>query len=227
MDLELAGARPGPIVEVDQREARTYVLETPSGLARDSWVLLRRGGEWIDRRYVNFLQSTSQSDSVEFWVEPAIEISSLISSGEGPGTEFKQQIPDDKIKMMKTVAAFSNGTGGTILLGVAKDGTVVGVPPEISSPDGIDSLTNMIRSWIQPLPDFEIKSVQTDEGLTDVVAIIVRKGALPPYGAGLSQNSFIYYLRRGATTFAATQDQVRALALSTVPQDVSALSILR
>jgi hypothetical protein len=226
MDLELAGAKPGPIVEVDEKSSSTYVLETPSGLALDSWVLLRRNGEWIDRKYVNFAHSTSQSDDVEFWVEPATEVGSLIASGEGPTTEFKQEIPDEKIKLMKTIAAFSNGVGGTILLGVANDGAVVGVAPEISSPDGIDSLTNMIRSWIQPLPDFEVRVVSTDQDSTSVVAIIVRKGSLPPYGAGLSQNSFIYYVRRGATTFAAAQDQVRALAQST-SQDASILSILR
>lgn len=45
--------------------------------------------------------------------------------GEGDHVEFKQGIPETKIK--EAVAAFSNSDGGVVFLGVADDGALVGV----------------------------------------------------------------------------------------------------
>lgn len=61
----------------------------------------------------------------------------LIAGGETEGVEFKSTLrtnlhtgqPDDKMHLaaLKTVAAFLNAGGGTLLIGVADDGSVVGV----------------------------------------------------------------------------------------------------
>jgi predicted HTH transcriptional regulator len=48
----------------------------------------------------------------------ATQIQATIAQGEGPTIEFKEDTPDNKEQMLKTMAAFANGEGGIILLGV-------------------------------------------------------------------------------------------------------------
>ena len=50
----------------------------------------------------------------------------LISRGEGQSLEFKAAIPTPR-HLARTIAAFANSGGGTILLGVREDGSVPGV----------------------------------------------------------------------------------------------------
>jgi hypothetical protein len=59
----------------------------------------------------------SQSDRR---LDPATAVETLIASGEGPHSEFKSTVPEnpaDIRNVIKTVAAFANGDGGTILFG--------------------------------------------------------------------------------------------------------------
>jgi predicted HTH transcriptional regulator len=49
--------------------------------------------------------------------------------GEGENLEFKQTI-NDEFKIAKTICAFANTNGGTILIGVKDNKTIVGVDPE-------------------------------------------------------------------------------------------------
>ena len=61
----------------------------------------------------------------------------LITGGETEGVEFKSTLrmnlhtgqPDEKMQMaaLKTIAAFLNAGGGTLLIGVADDGSVTGL----------------------------------------------------------------------------------------------------
>jgi hypothetical protein len=67
-------------------------------------------------------------------------VSALVAAGEGPGIEFKSTLrrnlhtnqTDPKIEfaVLKTVAAFLNTDGGTLVIGVADDGTPVGLEPD-------------------------------------------------------------------------------------------------
>jgi predicted HTH transcriptional regulator len=51
--------------------------------------------------------------------------------------------------------------------------------------------------------------VETEEGRA-VLYVEVKEGKLPPYGVDPANPS--YYIRRGATTFPASADDVRSLA---------------
>lgn len=54
-----------------------------------------------------------------------------ILAGESKTVEFKQELPDKSEKYMKSVVAFSNTSGGKIIIGVEdKTRTVVGVPDD-------------------------------------------------------------------------------------------------
>nr|WP_248965919.1 ATP-binding protein [Sphaerisporangium perillae] len=87
--------------------------------------------------------------------DPDTEIRALPAAGEGPYMEYKRQLPDttfdSKRKMLKTITAFANGHGGTIMFGVDPDEvTVVGLKEDYK--DIRDRLDQLIEGNITP-PD--------------------------------------------------------------------------
>ena len=56
-----------------------------------------------------------------------------ITNGESTILEFKRECPEDNKKFLKTVSAFANGNGGTIIFGVDDDSNIVGLDPETIS----------------------------------------------------------------------------------------------
>ena len=89
---------------------------------------------------------------------------------ESEALELKEKYTD---AVIKEIVAFLNGDGGTILVGVKDDGTVVGV-------DKIDEvlrkISDVITSQIEPNPQDEISSeLKFDEGKT-IIAIHIDKG---------------------------------------------------
>jgi Putative DNA-binding domain len=77
-----------------------------------------------------------------------VSLEELITEGESDELEFKSTLRWDlkegvvnkKLEevIMKTVAAFANSQGGTLLLGVADDGEVLGLEPDCHSLKGAD-----------------------------------------------------------------------------------------
>ena len=57
------------------------------------------------------------------------ELSAVFSKGENRTVEFKKSIKEITKDVYETVCSFSNRDGGDIFLGVADDGTVLGVDP--------------------------------------------------------------------------------------------------
>jgi predicted HTH transcriptional regulator len=55
-------------------------------------------------------------------------ISKLREAGEGQKLEFKKEFPPQLHELCKEVASFATSGGGRILLGVADEGTLVGLP---------------------------------------------------------------------------------------------------
>lgn len=84
--------------------------------------------------------------------------------------ELKERYTDT---ISKEIVSFLNGTGGTILIGVKDNGTIVGV-------DRIDEvlrkISDIITGQIEPNPQDEINSeLKFDEGKT-IIAIHINKG---------------------------------------------------
>ena len=128
------------------------------------------------------------------------EVRHLIDQGEGPTVEFKE---DFTTAIAREIVAFANGSGGVILVGVADDGTPVGVddPRRIA-----DRVMGLCRTGIKPAltPQTE---VVTGEGKT-LLLIRVPEGTQKPYTA-----NDICYVRAGATTRRARPDELRRLSL--------------
>ena len=100
-------------------------------------------------------------------------------SGESKNVEYKVSRPEKSIKYMKTVIAFSNGTGGHIIFGI-EDHTreIIGIPEDIIFQE-MDAITNAISDSCEPvvIPDVY---PQTIDGKTVIVAAI-SAGKQRPY----------------------------------------------
>ena len=58
------------------------------------------------------------------------ELDALVEQGEGVRLEFKRTL-SSAYRIARTLAAFANTVGGTLLVGVADDGRILGVPSEL------------------------------------------------------------------------------------------------
>jgi len=102
-------------------------------------------------------------------------IEELILRGESETVEFKKSLGERR-EIMETIVAFANRRGGTILIGVDDDGSVIGVNIGKGT---IESLVNDIRQSIEPsiIPSVEVVEFRGKS----VIIIKVPKGYDAPY----------------------------------------------
>lgn len=220
--LELAADTPGPTQVLSGEPAQTVEFPLSGELASGAWVVLKRGSSWLDRKFINYPHTLSPDPGVEMVVEPLTELQALVSGGEGEAVEFKSIIPEQgtalREKVCNTVASFANGDGGQILFGVENDGAVIGLPSSTDVRKALDMVAQFVKSKVVPLPNYSVKMIEFgDEPVGVVLVLTVDSGNEPPYGVNPANPQ--YYVRRGATTFPASADQVRALARSRPPAD--------
>jgi len=123
----------------------------------------------------------------------------LVSEGEGLTTEFKEKYT---AHIDEDIVAFANGKGGTLLLGVRDNGTVVG-----------ETLTNDLKGRINSLarnckPSVAVSLAQVGE----VVTIEVEEGVEKPYSCGSG-----YYRRLDGTTQKMSHDELRIMFAENEP----------
>lgn len=100
-------------------------------------------------------------------------IENLLMQSESEQLEFKAHLDENAIA--KNVTAMLNGRGGTILIGVNKEKTVVGISPDIDARKLMYSLMKKIR----PTAPIDVQSVEYDA--QKVILISVWEGAQKPY----------------------------------------------
>ncbi|GAB4018082.1 ATP-binding protein [Spirosoma migulaei] len=71
------------------------------------------------------------------------QLDNLISQGEHTRLEFKRQLSAAD-RIARTLAAFANTSGGTILIGVADNGNIVGVSSEFREIEKIEKATDQL-----------------------------------------------------------------------------------
>ncbi|MEZ0538875.1 AlbA family DNA-binding domain-containing protein [Fibrella arboris] len=72
-----------------------------------------------------------------------ISLTDLIAKGEGTTLEFKSTL-STPYRIARTLTAFSNTSGGTLLIGVADDGKLVGVESEYQEMQKIERATDFL-----------------------------------------------------------------------------------
>ena len=122
--------------------------------------------------------------------------------------EFKQEyVPD----IRKEVMGFANAEGGTVYVGIRKDGKVLGV----EDPDGVMlQIVNSLKDALAPdiMPFVRVNSVEI-EG-KQVVEINVTTGTNRPYylrEKGLKPSGV--YVRKGSSTQPMTEEGIREMIL--------------
>ena len=200
-------------------------LPLPDGLPPGAWLYLSRDRQWLDYRAIGEYTATDLARAgvdVEVPDDPESEIDALLSQGEGLQIEFKRQLPgdsaDSKRTVFKTIAAFANGHGGSVVFGVEKDEATVCGLDETDLITARDRLTQMARSTVTPAPDVEVRSYERDR--KTLLVLTVQRGTDPPYGItlpGSKDKPVEFYVRRDATTFPARPDEIKNAVLTAAP----------
>lgn len=113
------------------------------------------------------------------WIEPDVivedtqpEIEHLLLTGESETVEFKEKLDKGSAeKVAKTIAAFANTKGGTIVFGVDDDHNVVGCKIRGMA----DTVTNIIRSYCDPPPVVAIREMTRED--KQLLLVQVSEGA--------------------------------------------------
>ncbi len=122
---------------------------------------------------------------------------------ESETVELKEIVVDD---VKKEIIAFANCQGGTLYIGVRKDGTVTGV----NDPDDVAlQISNMIRDAVKPDLTMFLHYETLEEGGKKIVAIDVQQGTERPYyiaKKGLRPEGV--YIRQGYSSAPATNTAI-------------------
>lgn len=144
--------------------------------------------------YVHVIKQMSRNPSGRL---PTHDISYLLKEGEGFLTEFKETLRYDKRRkevskemermVMKTVVAFLNAKGGTLLIGVSDDGNVVGLEDDYKTlvkknRDGFENhLSTLVKTMIG-LPFTRYVSIKFEKiNNLEVCMVSVEESHRPAY----------------------------------------------
>jgi hypothetical protein len=180
-------------------------LRLPDGLPNESLLVLRNDEEWLDYRYFQSSLPGRERDDSVVWDLPGAELDLLLAGGEGPTVEFKQEVPTDtasRKKVVKTVAAFASGNGGTVLFGVADDAQVIGIEPAARDKLML-AVGDMIRSTVEPEAPYAQRTVEWRGKM--VLLVEIRAGGRW-YAINPAKPEF--YVRRGASTVPARLEEI-------------------
>jgi len=151
-------------------------------------------------------------------VEASFTLADLVTQGETTSIEFKSTLrtnlhtrekdPRMEMAVLKTIAAFINSHGGTLVIGVADDGNPVGL-----NLDGFENedkmylhLINLLNSRIGPQHMMYVQPRFDDYDGTRVLAVECKKGKVPVYVKDGNVEKF--FIRTGASTTELTPSQM-------------------
>lgn len=109
----------------------------------------------------------------------------------------------------KEIVAFANTDGGEIYVGVASDGSIIGVD---YAEQEMERISNMIHDGIHPdlIPFTSIETIWVEEKA--LIHIMVSRGGRPPYhlaDKGLKPSGV--YIRHGVTSVPASEEAIREM----------------
>jgi Putative DNA-binding domain len=222
IDLWLGGsALRDTVVELSGAEYRTtakvekprILIPLPDGLPSDAWIWLKSGREWLDFRPLNEWGGVVSPDvEMELPRDPAAELSQLATRGEGPYLEYKERVPStkhEKRSVFKTVVAFANGAGGTVVFGIEDDTKLI---KGLLGKPSVERrrLTDLVRDLVTPSPRVSLEAGSIDG--RNLLVLHVQPGGGTIHALTIDSNKPEYYVRRDGTTFYAKPEELRAIA---------------
>lgn len=107
-----------------------------------------------------------------------MSILKLLAASEGRTLEFKEKMPS-ALAIAKTICAFSNGAGGSIIIGIRdRDKTLIGID-ELEIHDVEEQVANITYEMLEPIPSFNT-TIHNIEGKL-LLKVEVYPGRLKPY----------------------------------------------
>jgi predicted HTH transcriptional regulator len=154
-------------------------------------------------------------------------VAALLAAGESAWVEFKSTArvnlrsgeKDTKMEqvIVKTVSAFLNGDGGTLLIGVDDEGTPLGLDPDFATlkqPDADrfelwlrDLLTTTLGQSTAAVVAVAIESVPTEHGERQVCRVTCPPSPRPVYLRPSKNAAIEFWLRTGNSTRQLSVDQ--------------------
>jgi predicted HTH transcriptional regulator len=131
--------------------------------------------------------------------------------GEGKNIEFKREVPSNHEKFLKDIIAFSNSTGGQVIVGIEDETCIVYGIGEQSPFKLSDSISNMISDACTPQIEPDI-SIQTVEDKT-ILVIDVVPGKFRPYYLASKGKENSTYIRINGTSRPADARKLHELEL--------------
>lgn len=92
-------------------------------------------------------------------VVPELRVKELLRRGEGVNVEFKLDLQKESVRLLQSVVAFANTSGGTIIVGVNDEGIAIGIQaPQLLT----KTIDNLISDKCDPPPQYYINQVEVD-----------------------------------------------------------------
>jgi len=129
---------------------------------------------------------------------------------ESASIEFKSIVIDD---IKKSIVAFANSGGGTLYIGIADDGDIIGIS---NADEDMISINNMLRDGIKPDVTLFSQSKIEQMDSKNIIRIDVQCGTERPYylaGKGIRPEGV--YVRHGAASVPATYTAIRKMIRET------------
>ena len=188
---------------------------------------------WEQMRYQAFLEARRElmakviregyqkltGDSVADPDVEEVDIAALIASGESDAVEFKSTLrvnlhtgnTDPKMEhtVLKTLAGFLNSRGGTLIIGVADDGTPVGIERDnFPNEDAMSlHLVNIINARMEPQTMAALQIHYDDYEGSRVMVVNCRRSPKPVFLREGNRENF--YVRGGPATGEFTNRQTQ------------------
>jgi hypothetical protein len=143
---------------------QTLTLTTEGIPAELVAALFDSDGEEVDRHRFDRRLHVS-ADSLETL---EASVGRWIEEGEHVQLEYKRELSEKaNLSFAETVAAFANGAGGVILVGVDDQGTAVGW----RSRKPVDQITNIVADLVDEIPAIEVDEIVIDDKPIAVVRV--------------------------------------------------------
>lgn len=130
-------------------------------------------------------------------------IGKLIAEGEHRLLDFKVEI-SDPVRIARSMAAFANGDGGRLLIGVRDDGSIAGVKPD----EETFMIIQTALKYCKPAVQFRLKKWEI--GKKTVLECIIEPGKQKPCSAPDKNGKMRPFIRQNAQVFPADEVQIKA-----------------
>lgn len=145
--------------------------------------------------------------TIEPWADAQLsaELLRLAQGGESETVEFKREFPKQARDLAKEIAAFASTSGGRLLLGVADDGSILGVEKAQEAVVRDDLGKRIVGVCQITDPPVRPRIAWASANGVGVLVITVDKGSEPPYYVDSRA-----YIRHDTVSRPATPAEVRA-----------------